>query len=303
MLDVMSSPIPEGSIQASLVATAFAFGLRHGFDWDHIAAITDITSSQLRRRRAMWFATLYALGHGVVVLALGTVAIGVGKNLPEGMDRFMGRLVGVTLILLGVYVFYALARDGRSMRMRSRWMLLIVGMSRIFKRLRRSDPPPVEIVHDHDHVAHGHHPAGEHREIAGAGAAQNVAVRTRTHRHPHRHVVPAPADPFAEYGVTTSLGVGAIHGIGAETPTQVLIFVTAAGVGGMSAGLLLLGAFVAGLLVSNTLVAAASTLGLSRADKSFAVYAAIVVLTGCFSLVVGTLFLLGADEVLPLFAG
>ncbi|MCH8850354.1 MAG: hypothetical protein IIC89_05960, partial [Chloroflexi bacterium] len=32
-----------GSI--GLLAGAFALGLRHGIDWDHIAAITDITST------------------------------------------------------------------------------------------------------------------------------------------------------------------------------------------------------------------------------------------------------------------
>ena len=301
MLDAIAASIPEGGFQASLVATAFAFGLRHGFDWDHIAAIADITSSQLRRARALWFATLYALGHGAVVLALGTVAIGVGHSLPEGIDRLMGRVVGATLILLGVYVFYALARDGRSMRMRSRWMLLILAMRRVVRKLKRVTPEPVEIVHDHHHPADGHHSGHEHREALGRSKTAKVAVSTRTHRHPHRHVAPAPDDPFAEYGVTTSLGVGAIHGVGAETPTQVLIFLTAAGVGGMSAGLVLLGAFVAGLLVSNTLVAVASTFGFARAGQNFALFAVIVVLTGFFSLFVGILFLFGADELLPMF--
>src|SRR2546427_8042946 len=28
-----------------LIATALALGFRHGFDWDHLAAITDVTST------------------------------------------------------------------------------------------------------------------------------------------------------------------------------------------------------------------------------------------------------------------
>jgi hypothetical protein len=28
-----------------LIATALALGIRHGFDWDHLAAITDVTST------------------------------------------------------------------------------------------------------------------------------------------------------------------------------------------------------------------------------------------------------------------
>ena len=54
-----------------LLATAYGFGFRHGIDWDHIAALTDITGSQDDGRRSMLFATLYAVGHALVVFALG----------------------------------------------------------------------------------------------------------------------------------------------------------------------------------------------------------------------------------------
>ena len=104
----------------TLLTTALALGFRHGIDWDHIAAITDITSTtsashteadvpagapmpahghepdELRghehaheargpgamhvlaesrfaheERHAIGLATLYALGHALVVLVLG----------------------------------------------------------------------------------------------------------------------------------------------------------------------------------------------------------------------------------------
>ena len=41
----------------------FTLGFRHGFDVDHVAAITDISGSQLVRLRAFMLSTLYALGH------------------------------------------------------------------------------------------------------------------------------------------------------------------------------------------------------------------------------------------------
>jgi len=53
-----------------LLITAFWFGFRHGIDWDHIAAISDITSSQEERRQSMLYGTLYALGHASVVFVL-----------------------------------------------------------------------------------------------------------------------------------------------------------------------------------------------------------------------------------------
>src|SRR5437660_3565648 len=91
-----------------LLLTAFWFGFRHGIDWDHIAAITDITSSQEERRHALVFGTLYALGHAVVVFAIGVVAVLLGRNLPPSVDNVMTRIVGVTLLILGVYVVVSL---------------------------------------------------------------------------------------------------------------------------------------------------------------------------------------------------
>src|SRR5881628_1480333 len=111
-----------------VVIAALGFGFRHGIDWDHIAAITDITSSQDERRRSMLFGTLYALGHALVVLVLGIVAILAGERLPDSVDKVMTRIVGVTLLLLGVYVFASLIRHGRDFRLRSRWMLVFAGV-------------------------------------------------------------------------------------------------------------------------------------------------------------------------------
>ena len=49
-----------------LLATSFALGLRHGFDWDHIAAIADLNSTADERRRGFALSLYYALGHAVV---------------------------------------------------------------------------------------------------------------------------------------------------------------------------------------------------------------------------------------------
>src|SRR2546427_11220465 len=91
-------------LRLGLIATAFGFGFRHGIDWDHIAALTDITSSQDDSGRSMFFATLYALGHAVVVSVLGVAAIVFARQVPGAVDTLMERGVGATLILLGVFV-------------------------------------------------------------------------------------------------------------------------------------------------------------------------------------------------------
>src|SRR6266480_2423376 len=253
------------AFHVGLVLTAFGFGFRHGIDWDHIAALTDITSSQEEPRRSMWFATLYALGHALVVFLLGFAAIVLAQRLPDGVDAIMERWVGATLVILGCYVFYALARHSRDFRMRSRWMLMLSGVRRGVYWLRRREGATsdlVEIEHDHVHPLtdphdlaheHVHGRTREDADVLVGAVSGNTALPD--HRHRHRHVVPLPDDPFASYAPRTAFGIGMIHGVGAETPTQVLIFVTAAGAGGKATGFLLLVAFLVGLLSSNSVVA------------------------------------------------
>ena len=301
----------DNAFHVGLLLTAFGFGFRHGIDWDHIAALTDITSSQEEPRRSMWFATLYALGHALVVFLLGFTAIVLAQRLPEGVDAVMERFVGATLLILGFYVFYALARHGRDFRMRSRWMLIFSGVRRGVQWLRArvgAKSELVEIEHDHAHphtdphdLAHQHEHARTHDDVVvGAGSGRTSRPE---HRHPHRHVLPLPDDPFADYAPRTAFGIGMIHGIGAETPTQVLIFVTAAGAGGKGTGFLLLLAFLVGLLSSNSAVAFAGVFGFLGAARNFRLYVAVSCITALFSLVIGTIFLFGGAALLPAMLG
>ncbi len=50
--------------------------------------------------------------------------------------------------------------------------------------------------------------------------------------------------------------VGVVHGLGAETPSQLMIFLLAANLGGISKGFVGLAMFIAGLLVMNTVMTA-----------------------------------------------
>ncbi|MEY2402921.1 MAG: hypothetical protein QOD38_472 [Acidimicrobiaceae bacterium] len=294
MLSTLTASTAAG-FHIGLLATAYGFGFRHGIDWDHLAALADITSSQATPRRSMALATFYALGHGLVVLALGLVAILLSAELPDSVDRAMEHVVGATLLLLGVYVLFALARHGRQFRMRSRWMLVISGL----RRLRHRRVETVVIEHDHEHAedaAHGHTHA--HAHVLAGGPSHDV------HRHVHRHVAPVPDDPFTTYGRPTAFFIGMLHGVGAETPTQVVIFLTAAGVGGTGAGMALLLVFLAGLLSANTVVALAGTFGFLGSTKNWPVYVCVSILTAVSSLVIGSLFLFGHGDFLPaIFTG
>ena len=278
-----------------LLILAFWLGFRHGIDWDHIAAITDITSSQDERRQALLFGTLYALGHAVVVFSIGAAAILLGRNLPPSVDDVMTRIVGVTLLILGVYVVVSLVRHGRDFRLRSRWMLIFAGVRRGVRWFRGRSSVQRE-------------PAAAVLMAEGPDA-ENIDPALWHHGHHgrlghHHHARPEPDDTFMNYAKHTAFLVGMIHGVGGETPTQVLIFASAAHSGHGLTGLVVLAMFLVGLFASNSMITVGSAFGFLNATRNFAVYATVAIMTAIFSLVIGTIFLFGETTVLPaLFGG
>jgi hypothetical protein len=299
------SPTPAG---IGILVTGLALGIRHGIDWDHIAAITDITSTtaaagsaeaahmeqhamvtgdhhghggtpELRahdagpgaatvapamhgadpvatRWEAIRLGTLYALGHGAVVIALGIAAIAFGALLPSWLDPIMGRIVGLTLVLLGAWVLYSVYRyaiGGATFHLRSRWMLVIHGTRWAWRRFQAQ-------LHGHEHVE--------------------------------------PLE-MSSYGNRTALGVGMIHGIGAETGTQVLLIAAVGGAASAGLGIPMLLAFVAGLLISNLAIVLISTVGFVASQTRERIYVAVGFVAGLFSLALGLIYLVGADAIVP----
>ncbi len=313
LLAVVTSPSSIG-----LLITAGVLGIRHGIDWDHIAAITDITSttatadageaahgeqhralaaitsghhhdhggpSELHahdlgpgaatlaalpvavplpsragiaaeQRHAIFLGTLYALGHALVVAVLGLAALSFGALLPDWIDPILSRVVGATLVILGLWVFlslYQYARYGSEFHLKSRWMLVFHGLRYSWRRIQAK-------------------------------------------LHGHAHVEPLE---MSSYGARTAFGVGMIHGVGAETGTQVLIIAAVGGAAGAGLGIPMMVAFIVGLLISNTVIVVISATGFVASQARQRVYVAFGIAAGTFSLIVGIVFLLGLQESLP----
>jgi high-affinity nickel-transport protein len=210
------------------------------------------------QRRPILLGTLYALGHALVVVLLGSVALLFGARLPDWVDPIMARVVGLTLVVLGVWVFVSLynyVRHGGEFRLRSRWMLVFAGVRHAWRRFQ-------------------------------------------AWLHGHEHVEPME---MSSYGPRTAFSVGVIHGIGAETATQVLLIAAIGGASSVGLGVPMMLAFVVGLVISNTGIVVVSASGFLASRSRQAVYIAIGVVAGVFSLVVGTVFLLGLE--LPAIGG
>ena len=210
MFDIIAQidPSPAG---IGVLVTGLLLGIRHGIDWDHIAAITDITSTT----------------------AAATAA---------------------------------------------------------------------EAAHAEQHRgAAGHrHGHGGTAELQAHGAAFDGARyawrRLQARFHGHEHVEPLE---MSSYGTRTALGVGMIHGIGAETGTQVLLIAAVGGAASAGLGIPMLLAFVLGLLISNFAIVVVSSVGFVASQTRELIYVAVGAVAGLFSLVIGAVFLLGMDAILP----
>lgn len=284
-----------------LVIAAFLLGLRHGIDWDHIIAITDIAATTESRAKGALLGTMYVLGHAAVVFALGLGAIALGSTIPAWVDAAMGRFVGVTLILLGVLVAITLIREQGDFRARSRWMILFGTVGSAYRSVRdrvvgrKTVAATASITHVHEHVA----AAGVHHgeaDVDGAGVTPGSRIAAPKHSHAHAH----DADDL-EYGKSTTIGIGMIHGVGAETPTQVVVFLAAASAGGIATGVLVLIVFLLGLVLSNTAITVASAFGFARVSRRKGFQIAMGAFTAAMSVGIGVLFVTGSDGVLPAF--
>jgi threonine/homoserine/homoserine lactone efflux protein len=257
----MAPMTPGHSVDLGLALTAaLVMGLRHGIDYDHIAAISDLSRLEESPRRAMRLGMFYVLGHAATVSVLAAAVIFFQKSLPAGIDRWTERLVGLTLLILGVYVLATLFR-----------------------------------------TRHHQHWVPSSRFLLLANAARWSVWRLRQTFHSQPLQEPEAMD-WARSN-TPAFIVGIIHGLGAETPSQLLLFLLAANLGGTGRGFLGLAMFLVGLIAMNT-VMCASMAGLSGAgNRRPAIARAITVVTAGYSVVVGVIFLLGSSSVLPPLGG
>jgi high-affinity nickel-transport protein len=308
---------------------ALALGLRHGIDWDHIAAITDITSASTaaageeeegwllgepgvmltdeshhhshshsagqEHEEAGGGSSLYPHAHGgngTVTLAEPRSGIEVlTHNLPEAHRQ------GIWLGSL-----YAVGHAT---------VVIILGVIAIVAAgfLPTWVDPVMEklvgvtliflAVYLFYSVYRYYQGGGEFRMrsrwmliFAGARNAWSW-IRSRTGKHDHVHAAPQ------QYNARTAYGIGVIHGVGAETGTQALIIATAVGASSTGTSVAALLFFVVGLLISNTAVTVMSTVGFGSAQRRQVIYVAAGLVAAIFSLVVGIMFLFESTSLLP----
>ncbi len=263
-----------GFASSILLLNAFLLGIRHGLDWDHLAAIGDIvgassvsgtntaggaaaSTAAASTGRSLYLTFLYAMGHSLVVIALSIGAIAFASEIPECIRQSMEVVVGISLLIFGVAVAVSVGRAARGhdfIPLYSRWMVVLSALRLAW------------------HWCLSKCPGLKHRR------AQPIS--------------------FNQYGATGALGIGMLHGIGAETASQLMIIATVGSSSHQLAMVLLL-AFVLGFIVSNAGIAALFSAGILTAVSSRPLHWTIGILASIFSITVGVLYIIGNADRLP----
>jgi high-affinity nickel permease len=299
-----------------LITTALVLGIRHGFDWDHLAAITDVTSTtatadaaELDHESVHEHTAAHELAHehdhG------GPAEIEAHETQPEGAEhphaheeapsrpRFLteqrralllgsmyalGHAAVVALLGTLALLFGAVLPD---------WvddvMGPVVGATLLFLGIW-------VFVSLYQYARHGRAFRLRSRWMLVFDSVRYTWRRFQARLHGHEHVDPME---MSSYGVRTAFGVGLIHGIGAETGTQVLLIAAIGGASSQGLGIPMMLAFIVGLLISNSIVVLITATGFIASRFRERLYVVIGVVAGTFSIVIGAIFLLGLDSTLP----
>ena len=280
-----------------------ALGFRHGFDWDHIAAITDITSTTTASHADVNVpagAPVDARGHDEHVTdhhhshtdaGLGHALL--GSRFAHEQRHALGLATLYALghasmvVMLGVLalLFAAILPEwvdpilekvvGLTLVLLGAWVLYSVVQALRGKGEMRLRSRWMLVF---DLARHGW-----------------GALQARIHGHEHK-----PSAHATQYGPKTAFGVGVIHGVGAETGSQALLLAGVAGAANDPAlGIVILIAFTVGLLISNSLVAFVSATGFIGSQRMQQIYVALGVVVGVASLYIGLLFIAGLGADLP----
>ena len=93
--------------------------------------------------------------------------------------------------------------------------------------------------------------------------------------------------------------IGVLHGVGAETPSQLALFFLTANLGGTSRGLLGLTAFALGLVAMNALMTATLGGAFNAGGRHPRFYHVIAWTGAAYSFIIGVIFLFGISDRLP----
>ena len=187
-----------GVFGVGLGITAYTLGLRHAFDADHIAAIDGTTRKLMGEgQRPLSVGFFFSLGHSSIVFALGVLVVlgvrglsGAVEDDASSLHRatgLIGPLVsGSFLLIIGLLN-----------------LILLVGIARIFRRMRHGDFDEAQLQHELDN-------RGVMTRFYGRATR---AVRKPWHMYPLGCLFGLGFDTATEVALLVLAGAGAASGL------------------------------------------------------------------------------------------
>src|SRR2546427_8592824 len=129
----VAASILVGSVSfvlGGLGLVAFVFGLRHGVDADHIAAIDNVTRKLIQEGKTpLTVGTWFSLGHSTVVVLMILGLVIATKSIVQAMPflQVAGALLGTTVS--GVFLWLMGLMN----------LTIVIGLYKIFRRLKDGD--------------------------------------------------------------------------------------------------------------------------------------------------------------------
>ena len=106
-LDTWLTGLFDGAPLLMALAIAFALGLRHASDPDHLVAVTSLVAAEGGdTRKAARLGAWWGLGHASVLLVIGLPLIFLKSELPSWLEAGAEKAVGIVILALAVRVIF-----------------------------------------------------------------------------------------------------------------------------------------------------------------------------------------------------
>src|ERR687892_2189933 len=100
-LDALLTGLFDGAPLLVALGIAFALGLRHASDPDHLVAVTSLVAAENGdTRRAARLGAWWGIGHAAALLAIGIPLIALKSQLPAWLERGAEASIGLVILLL-----------------------------------------------------------------------------------------------------------------------------------------------------------------------------------------------------------
>jgi ABC-type nickel/cobalt efflux system permease component RcnA len=93
------------------LSTAFALGVEHAFEPDHVVAVSTMAARSTGINRALVTGWLWGLGHTATLLVAGILVLLLRIQFPTEIAGSFELVVGIMLIVLGIWTISRLRRE------------------------------------------------------------------------------------------------------------------------------------------------------------------------------------------------